>query len=53
MNDRQNHRVQVFDENGKYLREVSFGPPPSDIHLFIITADRDPVGRGSRHVEDD
>ena len=40
VNDRQNHRVQVFDANGKYLREWSFGPPPSDIHLFIITADR-------------
>jgi sugar lactone lactonase YvrE len=40
VNDRQNHRVQVFDENGKYLREWSFGPPPSDIHLFIISADR-------------
>jgi DNA-binding beta-propeller fold protein YncE len=40
VNDRQNHRVQVFDENGKYFREWSFGPPPSDIHLFIITADR-------------
>jgi sugar lactone lactonase YvrE len=40
VNDRQNHRVQVFDENGKYLREWSFGPPPSDIHLFVITADR-------------
>jgi len=40
VNDRQNHRVQVFDENGKYLREWSFGPPPSDIHLLIITGDR-------------
>jgi DNA-binding beta-propeller fold protein YncE len=40
VNDRQNHRVQVFDENGKYLREWSFGPPPSDVHLLIITADR-------------
>ena len=40
VNDRQNHRVQVFDENGKFLREWSFGPPPSDIHLFIITSDR-------------
>jgi 6-bladed beta-propeller protein len=40
VNDRQNHRVQVFDENGKYLTEWSFGPPPSDIHLFIIGADR-------------
>jgi sugar lactone lactonase YvrE len=40
VNDRQNHRVQVFDENGKYIREWSFGPPPSDIHLLVITADR-------------
>ena len=40
VNDRQNHRVQVFDENGEYLREWSFGPPPLEIHLFIITADR-------------
>jgi len=40
VNDRGNHRVQVFDENGRYLSEWSFGPPPSDIHLFIITADR-------------
>jgi len=40
VNDRQNHRVQVFDQNGKYLNEWSFGPPPSDIHLFIISADR-------------
>ena len=40
VNDRQNHRVQVFDENGKYLTEWSFGPPPSDVHLFIISADR-------------
>jgi DNA-binding beta-propeller fold protein YncE len=40
VNDRANHRVQVFDENGKYLREWSFGPAPSDIHLFIITSDR-------------
>jgi NHL repeat len=40
VNDRGNHRVQIFDENGKYLSEWSFGPAPSDIHLFIITADR-------------
>ena len=40
VNDRQNHRVQVFDENGKYLKEWSFGPPPSDIHLIYIGADR-------------
>lgn len=40
VNDRGNHRVQVFDEHGKYLNEWSFGPPPSDIHLFIISSDR-------------
>jgi peptidylamidoglycolate lyase len=41
VNDRQNGRVQVFDENGKYLDEWSFGPRPlSDIHMFIITSDR-------------
>jgi DNA-binding beta-propeller fold protein YncE len=40
VNDRGNHRVQVFDENGKFLSEWSFGAPPSDIHLFIISADR-------------
>jgi DNA-binding beta-propeller fold protein YncE len=40
VNDRANHRVQVFDENGKYLREWSFGDDPSDIHLIQIGADR-------------
>jgi len=40
VNDRGNHRVQVFDENGKYLREWSFGEDPSDIHLVQIGADR-------------
>jgi hypothetical protein len=40
VNDRQNHRVQVFDENGKFLNQWSFGPAPSDIHLLYIGADR-------------
>ena len=39
VNDRSNHRVQVFDENGNYLSEWSFGSAPSDIHDFMITAD--------------
>jgi DNA-binding beta-propeller fold protein YncE len=39
VNDRYNHRVQVFDENGKYLDEWRFGDTPSDVHLFNITAD--------------
>src|SRR6266568_3914749 len=40
VNDRANHRIQVFDENGKYLYEWSPGREPSDIHLIYIGADR-------------
>jgi len=40
VNDRNNHRVQVFTEDGEYLDEWRFGDDPSNIHLFIITADR-------------
>jgi sugar lactone lactonase YvrE len=40
VNDRGNKRIQVFDENGKYLYEFSMGPDPSDIHLIYIGADR-------------
>jgi sugar lactone lactonase YvrE len=40
VNDRGNKRIQVFDENGKYLNEWSMGPDPSDIHLLYIGADR-------------
>jgi peptidylamidoglycolate lyase len=40
VNDRANHRLQVFDENGKFLNQWSFGPPPSDIHLIYIGVDR-------------
>src|SRR5579884_3187935 len=40
VNDRGNHRIQVFDENGKYLYEWSPGGEPSDIHLLYIGADR-------------
>ena len=40
VNDRGNHRVQVFDEFGKYLYEWHFGDDPSDIHLLYIGADR-------------
>jgi 6-phosphogluconolactonase (cycloisomerase 2 family) len=39
VNDRQNNRVQVFDENGKFLDQWGFGGEPSDIHLFLISAD--------------
>jgi hypothetical protein len=41
VNDRANGRVQVFDDNGKYLNEWRYGPrPPSDVHLFIIDGNR-------------
>jgi len=40
VNDRANHRIQVFDENGKFLRAFSMGADPSDIHLLYIGADR-------------
>ena len=40
VNDRGNHRIQVFDENGKYLYEWNVGEEPSDIHLIYIGADR-------------
>ena len=38
-NDRGNHRVQVFDRDGKFLDQWSFGPNPSDVHLFHIFSD--------------
>ncbi len=40
VNDRANHRIQVFDDMGKYLYEFSLGADPSDIHLIYIGADR-------------
>ncbi len=40
MNDRGNHRVQVFDENGKFQYAFSMGQNPSDIHLIYMGADR-------------
>jgi sugar lactone lactonase YvrE len=40
VNDRYNHRVQIFDENGKYLKEFYVGDAPSDVHLLYIGADR-------------
>jgi len=39
VNDRQNNRAQVFDENGNFLDQWSFGGPPSDIHAFLIDGD--------------
>ena len=40
VNDRGNHRVQVFDENGKYLSEWKIGVRPSSLHLLHMGADK-------------
>ena len=40
VNDRGNKRIQVFDENGKFLFDFSMGEDPSDIHLLYIGSDR-------------
>src|SRR5215471_3323263 len=36
VNDRNNHRIQVFDENGKYLYEWRIHAEPSSLHLLYI-----------------
>jgi hypothetical protein len=42
VNDRGNRRIQVFDENGKFIRMWSMQPGPSglDLHFVHIDADR-------------
>ena len=40
VNDRNNHRIQVFDENGKYLSEWHIDADPSSLHLLYIGTDR-------------
>jgi 6-phosphogluconolactonase (cycloisomerase 2 family) len=40
VNDRGNHRAQVFDKDGNFLRQWKFGDNPSDIHMFKIFSDR-------------
>ena len=40
VNDRGNHRIQVFDDDGKFLYDWHMGDDPSDIHLIYIGADR-------------
>ena len=40
VNDRANGRVQVFDENGKFLDEWNTGPrPPMNIHTIFMGQD--------------
>ena len=40
VNDRNNHRIQVFDENGKFLNDWRIDADPSSLHLLYIGADR-------------
>jgi sugar lactone lactonase YvrE len=40
VNDRANLRIQVFDENGKFLRTWKVGPEPANLHFVHIDADR-------------
>jgi len=40
INDRNNGRLQVFDENGKFLDQWNFGPrPPMNIHAIFMGSD--------------
>ena len=36
----ENHRIQIFDENGKYLSEWKIAVSPSSLHFVQIGADR-------------
>jgi peptidylamidoglycolate lyase len=40
VNDRGNHRIQIFDSEGTYLSEWSIAVRPSSLHLIQIGADR-------------
>jgi peptidylamidoglycolate lyase len=40
VNDRGNRRIQVFDDNGKFLDSWSVGAPPADIHLIHMDGSR-------------
>ena len=35
IDDRSNHRVQIFDENGKFLDQWYFGPYATIYHMYI------------------
>jgi len=39
VNDRANHRIQIFDESGTYLSEWSIETRPSSLHFVQIGAD--------------
>ena len=40
VNDRDNHRIQIFDESGTYLSEWKIAVTPSSLHFVQIGADR-------------
>ena len=40
VNDRQNHRIQIFDANGQYQSEWAIKQRPSSLHLIQIGQDR-------------
>jgi hypothetical protein len=40
VNDRDNNRIQIFDENGKYLSEWRINVKPSSLHYLHIGEDR-------------
>jgi peptidylamidoglycolate lyase len=40
VNDRGNRRIQVFDENGKFLRQWKIATDPTNVHFVYIGQDR-------------
>ena len=52
VNDRGNKRVQVFDENGKFLDQWTFGAESVRRPHVPHHGRRLPVGRRSRHEQD-
>jgi hypothetical protein len=40
VNDRNNHRIQVFDEDGKFIKAWRIDADPSSLHLLYIGQDR-------------
>jgi len=43
VNDRDNHRIQIFDPMGKYLSEWKINVTPSSLHFVMIFDDGNPV----------
>ena len=53
VNDRNNSRVHVFDEDGAYLREWTFGPAAADGYSQLHRDERpEAVGGRSRYAQD-